>query len=1126
MKKLLLAGCLLFQIAVGSAQTSEPNIVAKTTNILAALPANDKAQLEQTMQAISVLEQKDMVALISQLAAPDNDNNTSIEYAIGGYSSYVMQQGKETQRQAAVRAYCAALEQLNDNTNKQFIIYQLQHIAKDDAVPCLEKYITDNTLAEPATRALAQINTPLAQKVLFNALSRATGATQLSIIEALGYMQYKPAVVTLLSLTKTNDEVLQKVTLYALARIGQPAAQTVLLSAAQKAKYTFDNTNATSSYILYLHQLAINGNKVLAEKLAQKLLQEASAANQTPTRIAALKLITDINGAKSSSLLYQSLHDKNIQYRAAALQLATPFQTAATNQQWVKLLPGITPEAQVQLLAFISRRADKNLLPDVQKLLQSSNEPVRIAAISAIAKIGQQQSLPILLNQLKKGNADEIAAIQNAILLMKGDAVTTIIANAIPNMPAAAKVALLKIVAARSDEGSVNTVFNEIKNSDTAVHKAAVQALPSIVTQKNLSQLFTLLNNSKTDDSYYIQQAIINAVANMPDTLARTQLVLQQMNKQSGENQIPYFAILSAIGSGQALDVLQSAFEKGNEATKVAALTALSKTANIDAARTLLNIAATTNNDRYKELAVNGYLTIIRKAIIAEEQKRLMLEEAMELAQTVEQRQNILKEVGNSKTYLSLLFAGRYLEDTALQQDAANAVMKIALSNKDFNGDIVRNLLTKTGEILKGRDADYQRQAIQKYLSEAPTAEGFVLMFNGKDLTGWKGLVANPIARAKMSADTLAAKQIKADEIMNKGWMAKDGLLIFTGHGDNICTQKQYGDFEMLVDWKITKDGDAGIYLRGTPQVQIWDTARRNVGAQVGSGGLYNNQKHPSKPLVVADNAIGEWNTFHIIMRGEKVTVYLNGQLVTDNVVLENYWDRKLPIFPKEQIELQAHGTYVAYRNLYIKELTSSDPFVLSDEEKKDGFTVLFDGTNLDQWTGNKTDYSIDNNELLVAPKGGSGGNLYTKKEYGDFVYRFEFQLTPGANNGVGIRAPLTGDAAYVGMEIQVLDNDAPVYKDLHVYQYHGSVYGVIPAKRGFLKPVGEWNEEEIWIKGNKIKVTLNGEVILDGDIAEASKNGTADGKQHPGLKNKTGHIGFLGHGSIVRFRNIRVKEL
>ena len=189
-------------------------------------------------------------------------------------------------------------------------------------------------------------------------------------------------------------------------------------------------------------------------------------------------------------------------------------------------------------------------------------------------------------------------------------------------------------------------------------------------------------------------------------------------------------------------------------------------------------------------------------------------------------------------------------------------------------------------------------------------------------------------------------------------------------------------------------------------------------------------------------------------------------------------------------------------------------------------FQVLFDGSNLDKWTGNKVDYVIDNNELLIAPKEGSHGNLYTKDEYKDFIYRFEFQLTPGANNGVGIRAPLEGDAAYTGMEIQVLDNEADIYKNLKPYQYHGSVYGVIAAKRGFLKPIGEWNTEEIYIKGSKIRVTLNGTVILDGDIAEASKNGTADHNDHPGLKNEKGHIGFLGHGSSLRFRNIRIKTL
>jgi hypothetical protein len=336
----------------------------------------------------------------------------------------------------------------------------------------------------------------------------------------------------------------------------------------------------------------------------------------------------------------------------------------------------------------------------------------------------------------------------------------------------------------------------------------------------------------------------------------------------------------------------------------------------------------------------------------------------------------------------------------------------------------------------------------------------------------------------------------------------------------------------MYVDWKIIDDhkgqGDAGIYLRGSPQVQIWDTTRHSAGAQVGSGGLYNNQVHESKPLKVADNKLDEWNTFHIIMKADRVTVYLNGQLVTDNVILENYWDRKQPIFPIEQIELQAHGSPVAYRDLYVKELPQPKPFELSDEEKKDGFKVLFDGTNMFNWIGNTVDYTTEDGNLVIHPRPGkgNGGNLYTKQEYSDFVFRFEFKLTPGANNGLGIRAPLEGDAAYTGMELQILDNEAPQYKDLHVYQYHGSVYGTIPAKRGYLKPVGEWNYEEVIVKGPKIKVILNGTVINDADITEARKNGAADGKPHPGLQRDSGHIGFLGHGDVVYFRNIRVKDL
>ena len=195
--------------------------------------------------------------------------------------------------------------------------------------------------------------------------------------------------------------------------------------------------------------------------------------------------------------------------------------------------------------------------------------------------------------------------------------------------------------------------------------------------------------------------------------------------------------------------------------------------------------------------------------------------------------------------------------------------------------------------------------------------EGFVALFNGKDLTGWKGLVANPEKRAKMSPDQLAEAQAKADERMRASWKVEDGALVFDGKGDSLCTAKDYADFELLVDWKIKAKGDSGIYLRGSPQVQIWDTADHPEG----SGGLYNNKENPSKPLACADNPIGEWSTFRIKRVGERVSVWLNGQLVVDDTVLENYWDRSKPIYPSGQIELQNHGNTLYFRNVFIREI-------------------------------------------------------------------------------------------------------------------------------------------------------------------------------------------------------------
>jgi hypothetical protein len=196
--------------------------------------------------------------------------------------------------------------------------------------------------------------------------------------------------------------------------------------------------------------------------------------------------------------------------------------------------------------------------------------------------------------------------------------------------------------------------------------------------------------------------------------------------------------------------------------------------------------------------------------------------------------------------------------------------------------------------------------------------EGFVALFNGQDLTGWKGLVGNPKSRAAMPPDALAAAQEKVDEQMRAHWKVEDGALVFDGKGRSLCTAEDYGDFELFVDWKILANGDSGVYLRGTPQVQIWDASKRTEG----SGGLYNNKENPSKPITCADNPVGQWNTFRIKMVGEKVSVWLNGELVVDDTVLENYWERDKPIYPTGQIELQNHGNTLYFKNIYIKEIS------------------------------------------------------------------------------------------------------------------------------------------------------------------------------------------------------------
>lgn len=408
--------------------------------------------------------------------------------------------------------------------------------------------------------------------------------------------------------------------------------------------------------------------------------------------------------------------------------------------------------------------------------------------------------------------------------------------------------------------------------------------------------------------------------------------------------------------------------------------------------------------------------------------------------------------------------------------------------------------------------------------------KGYIALFDGKSLDGWFGFgTEDPRKLWALSPDDLAERKLKSLDDLHKHWKAENGELVNDGNGLYATTNKDYGDIDFWIDYKTVAKADSGIYLRGVPQVQIWDYTKEggkwNLGADKGSGGLWNNSKgNPGKdPLVLADKPFGEWNRFHIRQVGARTTIELNDKLVVDHAILENFWDKKKPLFTKGPIQLQTHGGAISWRNIFLREIGSEEANRILDKHKDADFKSVFDGKTLDGWTGAVDNYEVKDGAIVC--KKGKGGQLYTKEEYGDFVVRLEIKLPAGGNNGLAIRYPGQGDPAYVGMcELQVLDTEHPKYKGLDPRQAHGSAYGMAAAHRGFQRPVGEWNFQEVTVQGSKIKVELNGYVILDTDLSTIKEY--MANSPHPGKELKTGHFGFAGHSDPVEFRNIRIKKL
>lgn len=418
--------------------------------------------------------------------------------------------------------------------------------------------------------------------------------------------------------------------------------------------------------------------------------------------------------------------------------------------------------------------------------------------------------------------------------------------------------------------------------------------------------------------------------------------------------------------------------------------------------------------------------------------------------------------------------------------------------------------------------------------SVAHLPAGFTPLFNGTDLSGWWGCETEDPAKWKsLSAEQLAAKKTTSLDDIRAHWRVENGELINDGKGLFLTTDADYGDCDLRLEYRTVAQADSGVYLRGIPQVQIWDTTEAggkwNLGAKLGSGGLWNNPKDWAgrDPSVKADKPFGEWNHLRVVMVGERVTVWLNEQRVVDHARLQNYFAKDKPVPCSGPLQLQTHGGEIRWRQVMIKALSADEANTILAAGGPDkvvtnaGFTRIFNGVDFTGWKGPLDEYQITDGAIVCRP--GRGGTIYTTEIYKDFTVHLQFRLPAGGNNGLALRYPGTGDTAYVGMcELQVLDNDSPKYATLDARQFHGSAYGMAAAHRGYLRPVGEWNYQEVSVRGSTIHVELNGTVILDADLSQITD--FKSNSKHSGKDRKEGHFGFAGHDDSVPFREIFIR--
>jgi HEAT repeat protein len=914
--------CLALGPALSPLQAADgpETVPAKASAIVAEFPGRTTAETGALAARLISLGPEGILAVCRMLAPPGPEDDTKARFALNGLVTYASSPRLEPQRKMLLKTLAKALERERSKDVQTFLISQIQLAGNGESVKTLRKYLKDERLCEPATRALVSIGTPDAETAFLKALGSARGTNKVALIGALGQLRSRKATKKLMAYARSEDRGVRQAALYALANTSDPLAINILNTSFLRASL-FERTQAPSLYLRYLRRLSESGTsaKIQAVRVLRSFIKDYATARESQVSCAALSVLFGVIGKNALGDILNGLDSDQRDIRGRALELANRLEDREVTVALMEKASGTSPEVQAEIITALGLRGDRTALPLVMEKLSSEEKTIRLAAIPASARLGGEEVISSLFAALESEDNEEIAAAEQALLGFSKGQVVPRAASLLGQAGALTQAALVRILAERAATEHVDLVFAKAESDDEMVRLSALAALEPLAGEKDLPRLIArLLKTDARREITLIQRAIVAASNLIADPEARADLVLEARRGAPAEKRAALTACLPKIGGKTALQELILETQNTDQKVQTAAVYALSQWPDFAAAGPLLNLCRTTDSRKFLNLALRGFIRLVDAAELSPEGKFDLLNDALSLPSEPAEKKLVLAGLSNLKTMDSLRLAASYLDDQDLKATAAQALAGIALPSPGKEDGLagieaIRALKRAAGIV----GDDNQRRQIEDYARALLGKEGFSPLFNGRDLTGWKGLVGDPPTRAKMTASELRKAQAEADADMRAHWKAVGGVLVFDGGGHNLCTLEDFGDFELFVDWKIAPNGDSGIYLRGSPQVQIWDSAQWPEG----SGGLYNNQNGPNKPLQRADNPVGTWNTFHLRMSGDRVTVYLNNVLVVDNVLIENYWERDKPVYSRGQIELQAHSTPLEFRDIYLREL-------------------------------------------------------------------------------------------------------------------------------------------------------------------------------------------------------------